>query len=443
LDLDRVLSSAGARVDDWISANEQTLVELVRSLVRFDTTSVDLSPGSARTENEEAALQAFVGERLRALGAEVDQWEPDAAEFAGHPMMPPWHHWRNRPLTVGVLRGAGGGRSLVLNGHIDVVAPGEGWSSPPFAADVRDGRIYGRGACDMKGGVGTALFALEALRACGIELAGDVVFETVPDEETCAMGTIAAIARGYRGDAGLVPEPTRNNLWIATRGLLHGTLTVPGRSAHAEMNQPPWQDGGGVNAIQKTGHVLHVLDRLSDDWAGRESKRHPLLGTPGIHPTGVRGGTFISNIPESCELDLNTTYLPADADEQGYGSVPRGEIERAVEEAAAADDWLAAHPPTWSWFTDYPPSEIDPGSPIIAVAREVGRDLGVDVRPEGIDTTYDGALLTLVARTPSPAFGPGDLSRAHAPDEWVGIEELALSARLYARAIVAWCGEAR
>ena len=443
LDLDRVLSSTEARVDDWISANEESLVELVRSLVRFDTTSVDLSPGSTRTENEEAALQAFVGERLAGLGAEVDQWEPDAAEFAGHPMMPPWHHWRNRPLTVGFLRGAGGGRSLVVNGHIDVVAPGDGWSSPPFAADVRDGRIYGRGACDMKGGVGAALFALEAVRACGGALAGDVVFETVPDEETCAMGTIAAIARGYSGDAGLVPEPTRNNLWIATRGLLHGTLNVPGRSAHAEMNQPPWQEGGGVNAIQKTARVLVALNRLSDDWAGRESKRHPLLGTPGIHPTGIRGGTFISNVPESCELDLNTTYLPAEADEQGYGSVPRGEIKRAVEEAAAADDWLAARPPTWSWFTDYPPSEIDPGSPIIGVARGVGQELGVDVRPEGIDTTYDGALLTLFARTPSPAFGPGDLSRAHAPDEWVGIDELVLSARLYARAIVAWCGEAR
>ncbi len=441
LDLDRVLSSTAA-VDDWIGGHEHELVELVRTLVGFDTTSVDLSPGSTHTENEEVALQAVVAERLAALGAEVDQWEPEPAELAGHPMLPPWHHWRNRPLTVAVLRGAGGGRSLVINGHVDVVAPGEGWTSPPFAADVRDGRIYGRGACDMKGGIAAALFALEALRAAGIELAGDVVFEAVPDEETCAMGTIAAIARGYRGDAGLVPEPTRNNLWIATRGLLHGTLTVPGRSAHAEMTQPPWQEGGGVNAIQKAAYLLDALNRLSAEWAGREDKRHPLLGTPAVHPTGIRGGTFISNVPESCELDLNATYLRGNADERGYGSIPRGEIERAVAEAAAADDWLAAHPPTWSWYTDYPPSEIDPAAPIIDAVQAAGRDLGVDVRPEGIDTTYDGALLTLFADTPSPAFGPGDLARAHAPDEWIGIDELVLSARLYARAIVAWCGEA-
>jgi acetylornithine deacetylase len=441
LALSQVLS-ATRDVDRHIESNSDELVEFVRSLVRFDTTSVDLSPGSARTTNEEADLQAYVGERLRAIGADVDQWEPDAAELADHPMMPPWHHWRGRPLTVGTVRGAGGGRSLVVNGHIDVVDAGEAsrWTSPPFAADVRDGRIYGRGAVDMKGGVGAALFALEALHACEIRLAGDVVFETVPDEETCAMGTVAAIAHGYRADAGLVPEPTRLNLWIATRGLLHGTLTVEGRSAHAEMNQPHWRQGGGVNAIQKAAAVLAGLDRLNEAWAGRADKRHPLLGTPSVNPTMISGGSFISNVPERCDVALNTTYLPGDADPQGYGSIPRGEIEQAVVDVAAADDWLTEHPPAWSWYTDYPPSEIDPASPIVAVAQEAGRDLGLDVRPEGIDTTYDGALLTLFAETPSPAFGPGDLTRAHAPDEWVGIDELVLGAKLYARAISRWCG---
>ena len=135
----------------------------------------------------------------------------------------------------------------------------------------------------MKGGIAAALVALEALGDAGIRLDGDVVFEAVTDEETCAMGTIAAIERGYRGDAGLVPEPTGFDLWIATRGLLHGTLSVEGRSAHAEMNQPSWQDGGGVNAIQKTMPLLGALDELSARWAGRADKRHPLLGTGSLH----------------------------------------------------------------------------------------------------------------------------------------------------------------
>jgi len=440
LDLNRVLSAAD--VDEYLEDHTDELVEIVRTLVGFDTTSVDLSPGSTHRANDEAELQAYIGEELAAIGAEVDQWEPDPAEFADHPMMPPWHHWENRPITVGTVRGSGGGRSLVINGHIDVVSAGDEarWTSPAFAAEVRDGRIYGRGACDMKGGVGAVLFALKALEAADVRLAGDVFFEAVPDEETCAMGTNAAIARGYRAEAGLVPEPTLNGLWIATRGLLHGTLTVEGRSAHAEMNQPPWQQGGGVNAIQKATYLLGALDRLTDEWSGREDKRHPLLGTPSVNPTQISGGNFISNIPERCDVVINATYLPANADERGYGSVPRSEIERAVAEAAGVDDWLAEHPPTWSWYTDYPPSEIDSASEIVATVRQVGAELGIDVRPEGIDTTYDGALLTLFADTPSPAFGPGALARAHAPNEWVGIDELVLSARLYARVIAAWCG---
>lgn len=433
---------ATERVDDYIATHADELVELVRALVRFDTTSVDLSPGSTHTENEEGALQAVVAERLQRIGAEIDQWEPDPAAFRAHPMMPSWHHWRGRPLTVGTLGGSGGGRSLVINGHVDVVDAGEQerWTSPPFAAEVRQGRIYGRGAVDMKGGVGSALFALEALRACGLELAGDVIFEVVTDEETCAMGTVAAIERGYRGDAGLVPEPTGFDLWIATRGLLHGTLTVEGRSAHAELNQPDWREGGGVNAIQKAAYLLGALDRLSQEWSSRADKQHPLLGVPSVSPTVIRGGSFISNIPERCDVAVNTTYLPANADGDGYGAIPRGEIEQAVADAARADGWLAQRRPAWSWYTDYPPSEIDGAAPIIGAAQAAGRELGIEVATRGIDTTYDGALLTRFAQTPSPAFGPGDLGRAHAPDEWVGIDELVACARLYARVVLAWCG---
>src|SRR3712207_3515755 len=151
LDLNRVLSAAD--VDEYLEDHTDELVEIVRTLVGFDTTSVDLSPGSTHRANEEAELQAYIGEELAAIGAEVDQWEPDPAEFADHPMMPPWHHWENRPITVGTVRGSGGGRSLVINGHIDVVSAGDEarWTSPAFAAEVRDGRIYGRGACDKIG----------------------------------------------------------------------------------------------------------------------------------------------------------------------------------------------------------------------------------------------------------------------------------------------------
>lgn len=430
--------------DGFIEERADDLVTMVQAWVRLNTVSVDLSPESEHRENQEGELQALIAERLAKLGAEVDQWEPDPAALRDHPMMPRWHDWTDRPLTVGVFRGAGSGRSLIINGHIDVVDEGDRarWTCDPFGGELREGRIYGRGSVDMKGGLAAALFAIEALRENNITLNGDLLFEAVSDEETCAMGTIAAIQRGYRADAGLVPEPTKLGLWIATRGLLHGVLTVPGRSAHAEVNQPPWQEGGGVNAIERALPLLEALGRLKQTWRERPSKRHPLVGVPGVQPTVIDGGSFIANVPEKVTVKVNATYLVADADEHGYGSIPRKEIVDAVQAAARPDDWLVAHPPAWSWSTDYPPSEIDAQEPIVTVALDAARQLGLTPHAGGIDTTYDGALLTRFAQTPSPAFGPGDLARAHAPDEWVGVGELVCGAKAYVRAITAWCGVA-
>jgi acetylornithine deacetylase len=435
-----------AALDEAVAERTGDLVGLVQALVRMDTTSVDLEPGSDHTINREGELQALVGDRLSSAGAQVDQFEPDPASLRDHPMMPPWHHWKRRPMTVATFRGADPdrGRSIIVNGHIDVVGAGNPgtWTSPAFAAELRDGRIYGRGACDMKGGVCAAIIALELLQELGVRLRGDVILEAVTDEETCAMGTVACIERGYRADAGFVPEPTGLKLWVATRGLLHGSIQVPGRSAHAEMHQPPWTEGGGVNAIRAATPLLIALQELSDDWGARPSKRHPLLSAPEVQPTRIIGGTFISNVPESCTIALNATYLPADRDGDGYGSIPRGEIDEAVRAAAARDPWLTEHPVSFSWATDYPPSEMPAKHPIIASAQAAGAEIGRDVPAVGIDTTFDGALLTVLGETVSPALGPGDLGRAHAPDEWVGVDELVEAVRLYGRLLMDWCGVA-
>jgi len=439
LSIDPAVSTA---IDGWIEEHTDELIALTQRMVRLRTVSVDLSPGSSHQENDEGELQSMMAEQLVALGASIDQWEPTASELRDHPMMPEWHHWKGRPITVATFRGRGGGRSLIINGHIDVVDEGDPdrWTVDPFGAELRDGRIYGRGAVDMKGGIAAALFGVAALHEVGVDLQGDLFFEVVTDEETCAMGTVAAIERGYRADAGLVPEPTELGFWIATRGLLHGVLTVPGRSAHAEISQPDWREGGGVNAIERALPLLAALGTLSESWQARESKRHDLLGIPRVQPTVIEGGSFIANVPEGVSVQVNATYLPGDADSNGYGSVPRAEIVAAVEKAASDDDWLREHPPTWSWSTDYPPSEIERGEEILAVGVAAAGEVGAKSEIRGIDTTYDGALLTRFAGTPSPAFGPGDLGRAHAPDEWIAVDELVQGARAYARAIAEWCG---
>jgi acetylornithine deacetylase len=252
------------------------------------------------------------------------------------------------------------------------------------------------------------------------------------------MGTIAAIARGYRADAGLVPEGTGFDVRVATRGLLHARLVLEGRSAHAEVAQPHWRDGGGVNAIDKGLDALAALYRLSDQWQTRSDKQHALLSTPAINATTIAGGDFIASIPDRCEIGLNLTYLPADVDGDGYGSRVRQEVEAALAAAVAADDWLAARPPRLAWLTDFPPREIAIDAPIVDVVRRAGAQLGVEIGVAGADTADDGALLTRFGATPSPAFGPGEIGRTHAVDEWIGIDELKLAARVYARAITAW-----
>lgn len=431
------MSSLREDLDRTISAAADAVAEATQALVRFETVSVDLLSDPDPDVSDEAALQVWVAERLERSGFEVDQWEPDANELSS-PLIPSWHHWRGRPITVGVKRGSGRGRSLIINGHVDVVAPGEAerWASPPFAAELRDGRIYGRGAVDMKGGIAAALIAVEALSTHGVELGGDLIFQAVTDEEIGGMGTIAAAERGYRADAALIPEPSGLDLWVTTRGIIHARLGIEGRSAHAEMNQPHWRDGGGVNAAHKAVRISRELIALGESWSRDPERTHPLVSPPGLHVTSIHGGSYIANIPESCELLVNATYAPS----QGGGDEVRIEMEQAVGRACEGDDWLQEHPPSWTWMLDYPSSEIDAGAHIVTAAQAAARRVGGGGELVGLDSGFDGALLSTIYGIPSPAFGPGDLRRAHATDEWVGVSELVDAARAYAQVIVDWCG---
>ena len=171
------------------------------------------------------------------------------------------------------------GRSLVFNGHIDVVSaePRSEWASDPFVASVRDGRLYGRGACDMKGGIAAMVFAAETLSSLGVSLDGDLLVATNTDEESSGAGGTALVEHGLRADAGVVTEPTGFETWIACRGSEYGVITVPGRPGHAEVRQPDWRLGGAVNAIEKAVVVLDAIASLSDAWASRPALSHPYL----------------------------------------------------------------------------------------------------------------------------------------------------------------------
>jgi acetylornithine deacetylase len=422
-----------------VAERRDDLVALASTLIRFDTTAGD----PAEPGRDEAALQALIEARLRAAAAETDLWEPDPGELDGsRRQLPQGLTFAGRPQLLARFRGIAEGPSLMLNGHIDVVSaePRSRWTHPPFDPVERDGALYGRGACDMKGGVACIVLACEVLAELGIRPAGDLVVSLVTDEETSGAGAIASASRGAKATAAIVPEPTGFQVWTSSRGSLLPRITVPGRAGHAEVEQPPWQEGGAVNAIEKARIVADALERLRARW--REALRHPRLGRPDLVPTRIQAGEWEVTHPAACVMAYDVPYLPAQADAEGWGTLVEAEIEDAVRAAAHEDSWLAAHPPVVEWGIDVPPGDLPAGEPVVrlalGLADVIGRSVGVAAR----SAWYDGVTFTRLG-TPCVAFGPGEIDQAHAVDEHVPIDDLVACAQTLAVASLRFAGDRR
>ena len=425
-------------VVDEVARRRDALCALLAELVAFDTRV----PGPDLAARDEAALQAHVAARLRAAGLAVRVWEPDPGDLppSRYPI-PAGHDFRGRPQLVATARGAGGGRSLLLTGHVDVVTaePVERWSHPPFEPVLRDGRLYGRGACDMKGGVAAMLVAAEAIRALGVPLAGDLIVSTVTDEESTGAGSLAVAASGLRADGGIIPEPTGLQAWLGARGSLMPSITVEGRAGHAGLPRAHWTEGGGVNAIEKLQVVLAALEQLREEWQLRPDCRHEVLAPADIVPTAVAAGQWMVSHPAGATLDCHVQYVPAQADPDGCGTLVEREIEERVMTACRADPWLAAHPPRFTWPGDVPPGFIPPDAPVAAAALGAMETLDLGRAVARRTTFFDGPTFTR-AGIPTIAFGPGDIGVAHAVDEHVPVDELVRAAQVLALVAVRFCG---
>jgi acetylornithine deacetylase len=414
-------------VAEAVAARGDDIVELTRALVGFDTTAGDES-------REEAALQALLAERLAAAGADVDLWVPGDAVVAGSRQVPEGFSFGGRPQLAARFRAAAAGPSLLFNGHVDVVSaePRERWSiADPFRAEERDGRLIGRGACDMKGGVAAMVVAAETLARVA-PTRGELTVCTVTDEEATGAGGIAAVARGVRADAGLIAEPTSWDVWTAVRGDLIPTIAVDGRLGHAGIEHPHWREGGAVNAIDKARVVMDELAALHAEWRARSDHHHLALSPGHVIPVKVEGGDWVVNVPASCRLTYHVTYLPGHADADGWGTRIEAEIAERVARAAARDDWLAEHPPRIEWSVDIPPAEVDPGSPVVGLALGVAADLGHAGRATGFDSWTDMATFTRFGGTPTVSFGPPGIAQAHTVDESVAVDDLVATAQAYA-----------
>ena len=430
------LSPTEQRVVDALAARRDALVALTSELIAFDT--VTHTAGSA--PRQERALQEHLAALLRGHGAEVELHEPDASALRPHPMVPDELEFDGRPQLVARFRGSGGGRALLLNGHVDVVdaEPRADWTQPdPFVADVRGTLLYGRGSCDMKGGVASMVIAACTLAELGVPLAGDVIVNTVTEEESTGAGGLFA-ARTLQADAAIVPEPSGLVVWVACRGSLLPRITIRGRAGHAGIHQLPPEQGGAVNAIEKMAIVLEAVRRLREHWAQRPG--HPYLSAGDCVPTIISGGEWLVSYPASCTLECHIEYLPDRADEHGYGARVEQEFSEWIAEAARGDDWLRAHPPEIVWGVGgVPPAEVAADDPIVQALLAAGGDLEQPQTLGGLDNWHDGATLTVEAGIPAVCFGPGDVHRAHTVDEFVPIDDLVACAQRIALTAMRFC----
>jgi acetylornithine deacetylase len=396
------------------------LLDLVGQLVAFDTTSRE--PGDPA--RDEVRLQELLASRLRAVGAEVDLWEPEPTG-TGNRFVPDGLDFQGRPQLLAHLSGRSHARSLLLNGHIDAVTPGEisRWTSHPFRTEVRDGQLYGRGVADMKGGIAAMLFALECLNREGIQLGEDIVFCTNTDEESSGAGGYAVVGHGLSADAGICAEPTGFNVWTACRGTWMATMTLLGRTGHAEMTHPHWSQGGAVNAIEKLPIVLQSISAMREDWRRRPDHQHPLLNPGDIVPTVVRGGEWIVTYPESCSLTVDVTYLPSHVDAAGSGGRVAREVMGRINAAAQTDLWLAEHPLLWQFICDTVPAEVPSDLPLVGLLLEAATAVGRTGAIGGLDSWHDAATYTRFG-IPTVSFGPLGVETAHTVNEHMPVDSL-------------------
>ena len=422
------------QVLEIIESREQEAIEHLQRLIRTDTSVID----EGKLGNEGNA-QGWIADVFKEMGCKVDVFEPDNEKFKDHIDYTPGHNYEGRPNVAGVIKGAGGGKSLLIDMHIDTVPLGNPdlWTHHPLSGDVEDGKIYGRGACDMKAGHAAAIMAVDAIRSAGIKLKGDLTMISVVDEERGeGNGCVAYIDRGYKADGCLFPEGTSmDQLFYGSQGLLLGKIKLRARSAHALIK---WK---GINAIEKMMKIIDELNAIEKDWS--YTVRHPDMGPPMVSVCRIHGGTEVNCIPEECEIYFNAVYLPIQVDEQGRGSKIRKEIEDRVARVCQGDTWLVDHPAEVIWMNEITPSAIDPDHDLVNTMKRVAnKELNQEVRVRMGEMPTMSRIMMDLASMPMITYGPGGIEQAHAIDEHCQIDQYLQAIRIIALFIIEWCGVA-
>lgn len=311
-------------------------------------------------------------------------------------------------------------RSLMFNGHLDVVGV-EGMTHPAFEPASADGKLFGRGATDMKGGV--AAMCCAAWLAAQRGIAGEIVVAAVVDEEWQSAGTKGLLERGVRADACIVTEPTRLAIAPAHKGFTWTEVDFTGRAAHGSRYDV------GVDAIRHAGLLLAELDRLEHEELVRRT--HPLLGHASLHASAIAGGSGWSTYPDHCRLAIERRTVPGESPDDALQ-----EMELAVQRVARSGASVSG---TVTHVFSQWPSDVEEDAPVVRSLAQAMRALGEVPVIEGLSAWTDAALLN-AAGVPAICFGPGDISLAHSATEWVVEAEIVRATAILEQLAHDWCG---
>jgi acetylornithine deacetylase len=407
-----------------IDANKERAIAFLQSMVSIPSVTGD-----------EAAIQKFVSDHMKSIGFSVDTWETNWEALKKHPGYRPVDRgYEGRPNIVGTLKGTGGGRSLLLNGHTDVipVAKGEGWSDDPWSAKIKNGRIYGRGACDMKSGVASHILAVEYLKKLDLTPKGDVMINVVVDEEVSGHGTLDTVIRGYHADAGISGETSDLAVQPACIGRIWFEIEIHGKPAGIQQRYL------GVSGIDLGNKITKAVADL-------EATRVATITHP-LYPSAIdslpciigsfQAGGYPSAFPANSLLKGSIGTVPGE-DHEG---VKQSLVEK-VAKAAAADPWMKDHPPVVRFVGyDAQASEIPPNHPIVeTVSRCYTEVAGKRPVISGRQGAADTRFLNLYGKTPTVIFGPGSTAVMHADDEWVSIDDYMTAIKVMALSVYDWC----
>lgn len=423
------MNSAIQKITAQVDSLHNEMTAFLARLVQF-----------ASLPGKEQAAQHFYADKLRALGCAPQILTSKREELESHPafcddLVP----FNDRLNVVGRWSATSDSknrsRSLILNGHMDVVPTGHEslWSASPWSGAVKDGKLYGRGSCDMKAGLTANVFAVQALQNLGFRPAGDVLLESVIGEESGGVGTLTTIVKGFKADAAIITEPTRLHACPVQSGALTFRLKVAGRAIHACMKPH------GVSAIEKFYPLLHAVQEL-------ERRRHveyknALYPDPNnIAPVNfgtIRGGDWPSTVPDEVVIEGRFGVLPGESTADA-----RRALATALNHAAAGDAWMKDHPPSLEWFEGQFESGQTPlTDSIVESLQQCHADvLGKPTVLQGVTYGSDLRLFTNHGHLPAVLYGPGNIEQAHTVDEWVDLQEVFSAAKVLATIIMQWCG---